>query len=440
MSEKATQPKILFVDDEENILKAIKRLFMDEPFEILTASSGADGLLVLQMEGDVGVIVSDQRMPSMSGAEFLEKSKALAPDAIRMVLTGYADVSAAVDAINKGGAWKYLAKPWKDEELVLAVREAVERYALLEENRRLNALTLRQKAELEQWTAKLETMVQEQTIDIQKKSKDLEKLNEQLQKNFMRSIETFGGLIEMREKKVSSHSRNVAAYVRQIVGIMKLSGKDASDVIVAALLHDIGKIGVPDSVLQKDEAVMNEQEAQEYRKHAVRGQVAVDGIEGFHDIGRLIRHHHEQMDGAGFPDGLKRNMIPLGSRIIAVADAADRQVSESGSGRDSLKKALQHIEFHLDVRYDRQVYQALRLALAKQLDEQEKAGAARYDEVEVLPSLLTSGMVLTRDSRSGTGLLILAKGAHDRPEADRLDAAVLRARSAQYRGVCKKVA
>jgi len=120
--------KVLFVDDEENILRAISRLFLDEPYVVLTAISGAAGLEVLRREPDVCVIVSDQRMPGMSGAEFLAQSRTVTPDAVRLVLTGYADIAAAVDAINKGGAWKYLAKPWKDEEFLQTVREALERY------------------------------------------------------------------------------------------------------------------------------------------------------------------------------------------------------------------------------------------------------------------------------------------------------------------------
>jgi len=105
MTDASTLLPILFVDDEQNILRAITRLFLDEPYELLTAPSGVEGLALLRERPDIGVIVSDQRMPGMSGAEFLEQSRTLVPDAVRIVLTGYADVTAAMDAINKGGAW-----------------------------------------------------------------------------------------------------------------------------------------------------------------------------------------------------------------------------------------------------------------------------------------------------------------------------------------------
>jgi DNA-binding NtrC family response regulator len=144
MSNETAAVRVLFVDDEKNILNAVKRLFMDEPFEVLTADSGAAGLDVLKQNPDIGVIVSDQRMPGMSGAEFLEQSRPVSPEAVRIVLTGYADITAAVDAINKGGAWKYLSKPWKDDHLIEVVREAAENFSLRRENRRLTEIVNRQ--------------------------------------------------------------------------------------------------------------------------------------------------------------------------------------------------------------------------------------------------------------------------------------------------------
>jgi DNA-binding NtrC family response regulator len=122
--------KILFVDDEENVLRALKRLFMDEDMEVYTASSGRSGLEMVK-DAEFSVIVSDQKMPEMSGSEFLEKTKEVSPDSIRIVLTGYADIDATINAINRGGAYRYVAKPWNDTDLVLTVRDAAEKYRLV---------------------------------------------------------------------------------------------------------------------------------------------------------------------------------------------------------------------------------------------------------------------------------------------------------------------
>ena len=116
-------PKILCVDDEPNILKTLKRLFYGEPFQVLTATSGHEGLEILRATDNIGLILSDQRMPGMSGTEFLEAAKAMAPEIPRIILTGYADKQAGLDALERGGACCILAKPWKEDELMQAVRE-----------------------------------------------------------------------------------------------------------------------------------------------------------------------------------------------------------------------------------------------------------------------------------------------------------------------------
>ncbi len=400
-------PKILFVDDEENVLRALKRLFVDEAYEILTALSGPEGLELVRQNPSLAVIVSDQRMPGMNGWEFLEKARPLAPDALRIVLTGYADVEAAINAINKGGAYRYITKPWNDADLLLVVRDAVEKFNLVAENRYLTALTASQNAELSKWNTQLEEMVQEQTLDIQRKNKELEKLNEQLSRNFRSSIEAFTSLIEMREKSVSSHSKNVAGYARQIALGMALPGDEVSNVLVAALLHDIGKIGVPDAVLLKEEELLQENERREYQLHSVRGQVAVEGIEGFQEIGLVIRHHHEHIDGSGYPDGLKKNAIPQGSRIIAIADAIDRIANRDPLSPASYAAALKHLEFYAETRYDRGMCAVAAAMLGKKMEALSKR--SEVAEVEVPAARLAPGMVLSRDVRSGTGLLILAR-------------------------------
>lgn len=150
MTTELTHGPVLFVDDEENILRTIKRLFMDEPFDILTADSGLSGLDLLKRRPDVSVIVSDLRMPGMSGAEFLEKARDIVPDAVRIVLTGYADVTSAVDAINKGGAYRYIGKPWNDDEFKISVSNGLEQYRLLKQNEHLKLQLQKSNYELQE--------------------------------------------------------------------------------------------------------------------------------------------------------------------------------------------------------------------------------------------------------------------------------------------------
>ncbi|MDA8169568.1 MAG: response regulator [Nitrospiraceae bacterium] len=148
--------KILCVDDEPNVLKALQRLFLDDDYEILTAASGQDGLLMLEKE-KVQLVISDYRMPMMNGVEFLKEVRLHHPETVRIVLSGYADTAAIVSAINEGEIYKFIPKPWNDDELKVTVLNALERYFLYKENARL-------------------------TVDLKKKNEELSKVNAQLEK------------------------------------------------------------------------------------------------------------------------------------------------------------------------------------------------------------------------------------------------------------------
>ena len=162
-----TEHTVLFVDDEKNILKALQRLFLDEEYAILTAESGKEALSLLDSGETPTVIVSDQRMPEMDGAEFLALAKERLPESIRMVLTGYADINAAVDAVNRGGIYRYIMKPWNDDDLKLTVKDAIDRFELVQKNRELTAELVEKNKALEELNATLEEKVKERTHDLQ---------------------------------------------------------------------------------------------------------------------------------------------------------------------------------------------------------------------------------------------------------------------------------
>ncbi len=145
MKQSKEKISILLVDDERNVLRSISRLFMDENYEVLTAASCEEGLETLKRR-HVQIVISDYRMPSFNGVEFLKQVRSMHPDAIRIVLSGYADSGAIVSAINEGEIYKFIPKPWNDDELKVTVRNALERYFLCKENTEL-ALDLKKKNE-----------------------------------------------------------------------------------------------------------------------------------------------------------------------------------------------------------------------------------------------------------------------------------------------------
>jgi len=396
---------VLFVDDERNILLALRRLVMEEAFPVHLAGSGEEGLAILRTEPDIGLIISDQRMPGLCGAEFLARSREIAPEAVRIILTGYADMQAAIDAINKGGASRYIAKPWDDGEMLQVLREGRERYLLLRENRRLAELVRRQNEELKEWNDKLRSRVLQQTAALRQKNEALHVNHHRLQKNYRETIAAFSGLLELRAPDMRNHSRRVAQLAGGMARHSALPAKESETVHVAALLHDIGKIGIPDDSLGKDPALRTSLEEQEFRQHPVRSQVTIDAVEFLRAAGAVIRHHHEHFDGSGYPDGLRGAEIPLASRIIAMADF----VANLKLGRYwSPEKVLSEVRPWLGRSLDPGLLPCLEKAL-RELEWGETTTAGMV-EAPLCVGELREGMVLAGDLCSGTGLLLLSKG------------------------------
>ncbi len=400
-------PEVLFVDDESNILKSLTRLFLDEDITVHTADSGSAGLEILKGEHDIGLIVSDQRMPGLSGVDFLEEASRLCPDAKRVLLTGYSDVNASIDAINRAKASRYITKPWQDEELVQVVKGLLRQVSLERENEHLQEVINQKNEELKKWNSQLEYYVQEQTIELQNNNAELRKLNKQQRQAFKGMIMAFSGLIEMRDTRVRSHSKNVAELTVRIARELNVAGKELETLTVAALLHDLGKIGIPDLILVKEEKDLSADEVNEYKLHVVRGQTALDEVVELRPAGILIRHHHERFDGQGYPDGLVGRDIPLGARIMAVADFADNSIGRHLSEK-TIDNTLREIKVNLNMRFDPEIYPAaLKVIKPYYLEQLHLQGV---EEKEILPWALQAGMVLSREVYSGTGLLLLNRG------------------------------
>lgn len=158
--------RILCVDDEASILKALRRIFLETAYEVMTAASGEEGLNVLAQSPPIQVVISDYRMPGMTGVDFLREVRRRWPETVRIVLSGFADTASIVAAINEGEIYRFIPKPWNDEDLKIAIANAVERFALHRRNDELAAALLEKNAELERINAELERLVEERTRDI----------------------------------------------------------------------------------------------------------------------------------------------------------------------------------------------------------------------------------------------------------------------------------
>lgn len=391
-------PVILCVDDEPNILSSLRRLFRPKGFQILVAESGHAGLAVLEAQA-VDLVISDMRMPEMNGAQFLEHVRQRWPDTVRLLLTGHSDVAAMIDAINRGEIYRYITKPWDDNEIVLIVRRALERKTMELETKRLEALTAQQNQELKELNASLEAKVQARTAEIQA-------ANERLKNSFVTSIKVFSTLIEMRGGNLSGHSRRVADLCRKIAHKLQLDNKLKQEIFIAALLHEIGKIGFADDMLSTPLSKMKPDQLEAYRKHAAQAEQLLLPLQDLHGASEIISAQFERFDGTGFPDHLAGELIPIGTRILSLASDYDNmQIGMQTQSRLSPDEARVMISHGSGSRYDPKVVAAFVETLG---DASQKISGipdrpVKSEEMEV-------GMVLTRDLITPSGLLMLSSG------------------------------
>ena len=396
------------VDDEPNILTALRRLFRPAGYRVLVANSGAEGLQMLERE-PVDLVISDMRMPEMDGARFLALVRERWPEVIRILLTGYADIASTIEAINKGQIYRYIAKPWDGADMLPAVKQALERKQLEREKARLEALTRRQNEELVGLTAELKTLnasleqkVKDRTAELEQVNSFLNLTNDKLKQNFLTSIKMFSNLIEIREDNVAGHSRRVADLGRRLARRLGLEGKAAQDVFVAGLLHDVGKIGFRDVMLAKPVSQLSADELGRYRKHPLNGEAALMPLEELRDAARIVRSHHERFDGQGFPDALSGIAIPIGARILSVVNDYDGlQIGILGAKRMEAEEAKALIQKSRGHRYDPQVVDAFIEMLGG--SDKDRAKEIALGAADIKP-----GMVLSRDLISRDGVLLLA--------------------------------
>jgi response regulator RpfG family c-di-GMP phosphodiesterase/HD-like signal output (HDOD) protein len=296
--------KIMIVDDEPANLRLLERLFRRD-YQVLTADSGAEALRFLEQH-DVALLITDQRMPGMTGIELLKHTAPLRPHMVRIILTGYTDVTSLVEAINCGQVYKYVTKPWNNDELCLTVSRALEHYE-----------TSKSRHELAHTNERLVGRMKEMT------------------RGFVRAI---ADALEAKDEHVHGHARRVRSYAAAVGRQMGLDEEVLEQLALAAFLHDIGKIGTPDQILLKPGPLTPEETAQ-VRQHARRGARMLTGIVGLGGAADAVLYHHEHFDGTGYPDGLSGERIPLLSRIILVADAYDAMTSPR-----PFREALTHEE------------------------------------------------------------------------------------------------
>ena len=400
------KPRVLLVDDEKNILSSLRRLLKTEGYELILAQSGEEALDIITRT-HVDLVVSDMRMPGMTGAELLQNVAREVPDSVRILLTGYADLTSTIEAINSGGIYRYISKPWEDHDLKLTIRSALDAKFMEADRKRLQILTQSQNEKLVDLNDRLEEKVKERTAELAKSMSELGEMHEALKSSYSSSIKIFASLIDLRDTRTAGHSRRVANVAREIAVEMKLNADQIKNILFAALLHDIGKMGLSDRLLESSFNALSREEKNRVTKHPILGEAALMALEPLHEAANIIRSHHERYDGQGYPDQLKGNEIPLAARIIAVANEYDGvQIGLVSTQRLSAKQAVDYIKENKAKRFDPKVVDAF---LKLYGDEEKKvvsaSGFIAMDVADLKPKMILAKELLTKG-----GVLLLPKG------------------------------
>lgn len=308
--------KLLIVDDETANIRLLERLFREHYF-CLTASSGEEAMTVLDRH-EVAVVITDQRMPQMTGIELLKKSAERQPHMVRILLTGYTDLEALVDAVNCGLVYMYLSKPWNNDDLKLRVSRAVEHY---ENNKRQHSLAASN-----------------------------ERLRARLREMKLGLVRVLAGSLQLRDPYLCLHAVRVSRYAKLLGESLGLSEELLSDMTAASFLHDLGTIGTVEEIYSRLAMSENVFIPEIHTSRAAR---LTSCIPEFKDVSDMIRYHYENFDGSGGPLGLAGDQIPLTVRILRVAKDFDlltkpRDEQQALSHEAALKKLQQGSGKELD--------------------------------------------------------------------------------------------
>jgi putative nucleotidyltransferase with HDIG domain len=309
---------ILCVDDEPMIREILREALEQEGHRVTEAENGKVALDKIH-SGGYDLIVTDVKMPVMDGFTLMKNLGDVTEQIPVVVITSFGDIDVAVDAIRLG-AYDYIVKPFNISQVTISVKRALERRQLLLENI--------------QYKKSLEHKVVEKTIDLIRKNKKLEQqakllegLLRDLRESYEATLDAMVSAIESRDCETKHHCRRVQVYAVMLAQRLGVSPEELVDISYGALLHDVGKIGVPDAILLKP-GKLTDSEWEVMRRHTVIGHQMIGRIKFLRGAADIVLHHHERWDGGGYPQGVSGEEIPLGARIFSIIDTFDAMTSK----------------------------------------------------------------------------------------------------------------
>jgi putative nucleotidyltransferase with HDIG domain len=337
--------RVLIADDEREIREVLRDL-LSPAYDCMTVSSAEEALARLR-KTDFDLVISDIMMSGMSGLEMIPHVRRLLPDAVVIMISGVQTVESAIEAL-RAGAFDYIMKPFDIQHVEAAVRRALEHHSLRVAKRRYETY--------------LEEMVEQRTSELDRALRSLGDA-------YRTTLRALTAALEARDSETHGHSERVVNFSLRLGREMGLDGEQLRSLEFGSLLHDIGKIGVPDAILRKP-AALTEAEWMKMREHPLHGQKILRGIEFLEGASRVVAQHHEKWDGTGYPLGLRAEEIDLNARIFAVADAFDAMISDRVYRRGrSYEEAAAELDAYAGRQFDPAVVAAFRRVPRGEWDE-----------------------------------------------------------------------
>ncbi|VVN99788.1 HD domain-containing phosphohydrolase [Pseudomonas fluorescens] len=412
------RPKVLLVDDEESILNSLRRLLRSQPYDVLLANSGAQALEIMAQQS-IDLVMTDARMAGMDGATLLAEIHQRHPSTTRILLTGYADLAMIIKAINEGQIHRYISKPWNDEEMLLTLRQSLAHQHSERERQRLEQLTRQQNDQLKLLNTTLEKRVVARTAELQQTADMLDLAYEELKHSYVTGTEVFSLLANLRLPKAKQTNRQIIELVRVYCQSHDLDEASSRDLTMAAALYNIGKLSWSDSMMTAPADLLYHTDRERYRGYPKQSESLLMTLEPMKDAARLILHHQERWDGSGFPDHLKGEAIPLGSRLLKLAvDFIELQRGLILERQMNSDEALVFIRKYAGKLYDPEMVEDFVQVCAAYLSDVTVGDPL----VKVLGTHdLAPGMVLARNLNADNGMLLLNAGkALNGPLVDKL--------------------
>lgn len=303
--------RVLVTDDEVSIREVLAEGLDSFGYAVTQAGNAAEAFEIVK-RGGVDLVLSDIDMPGENGLSLLGRIKSFDPDIDVIMVTGVVDLEVAVGTIRQGAA-DYVSKPFNLEEVRIVVERTFEKRRLIRENR--------------EYQEKLELKVAERTQELVGKNREVEGLYADLEDSYESTLEAMITALDFRDNETLGHSRRVVEYAVIVAQTMDIGEPDLSWIRRGAILHDVGKIGVSDSILRKP-GKLDAEEWEEMKRHPEMGYRMLKHVRFLKPALEIIYCHQERWDGSGYPRGLKGEQIPLGARIFAAVDTFDAMTSD----------------------------------------------------------------------------------------------------------------